>query len=159
MAFYCNYESQMSMVCGKVQKVHKNFQVGPLDYWLNTSIIPKTNTSRLYTSGQKNKFINPFSLPISPPKSKFSYIHWKTPKIIIIWWTWLATPTNGFHSFHSIKQIAKWCCAWCFYIHYEGCKISCFVWIDPCFFVTCLSIFVSMCWHCNFNGWCPYIGW
>jgi hypothetical protein len=54
MAFDYNYESQLSMVCGKAQKVHENFQVGPLDYWLNTSIVPKTNTSRLHTRSQKN---------------------------------------------------------------------------------------------------------
>jgi hypothetical protein len=43
-----------------------------------------------------------------------------------------------------------WCCARCLCIHHKGCKISCFMWTNSCFFIAYLLIFALINQHCGF---------
>jgi len=50
------------------------------------------------------------------------------------------------------KNDFSWCYVRCFCVYCQRCKISCFMWIHPYFFVICF------CFHiigltCGFNGW------
>ncbi len=43
-----------------------------------------------------------------------------------------------------------WTCASYLCIHHEGCKISCFIWTNSCFFVAYLLIFTLISRHSGF---------
>lgn len=64
-----------------------------------------------------------------------------------LWILWGSTFFFLLHLWWGENGLA-WCFAKYFYNHYEKCKISCFMKIDPCFFTPYLTIFMSSNWHC-----------
>jgi hypothetical protein len=53
-------------------------------------------------------------------------------------------------------------CPWWVKMAFHGVAWDVFAFIvrdavDLCFSTTCLSIFASMGWHCDFGGWCPNV--
>ncbi len=57
------------------------------------------------------------------------------------------------------KDGFPWCCVGCLCIYHKRCKISGFMWVNPCSSITYSLIYMLVGWHCGFGGWCLDIGW
>jgi hypothetical protein len=76
--------------------------------------------------------------------------------VVNLWTLW------GFTFFVATmarKDNFSWCYVGCFYVYYEGCGISCFMWKNPHSSTSFFLVYMSMGQHYGFGGYCLDVGW